>query len=417
MDGPTLPVAATGGSPPPSTDAHDSPISAGPAGSAVKDGQRHGQSRWATVVWALRRSIVPWLVARLIVGLALGVAHLLVTHHHLTGAAAARVHEGLLGWDAGWYQSIAGHGYAGAGHSALRFFPLLPLLARGLSVLPGISVGAAVVAVANVSALVATAVLVLLVRVETGDERLAGRSAWLLCLAPAAFTFVMGYAEATLLALAAGTFIALRTRHWAWAALLGAAAGLTRPLGALLLVPAALEAGRGWRGWRGTSSGPRLARVAAVAGPVVGTAAFLGWVGWRYGDGLAPLRLQEESGHHGRLVDPLITLGHDASFLVHGRHLGEALHLPWVLLVLALLVVSFRFWPASYGFFAAAVLAVALTGSNLDSFERYALSAFPLVLAAATVTAGRRVFPLVLVLSSSALFGYALLAFANRYVP
>jgi len=384
--------------------------------------------RRPAAAWALRVSVVPWTVARVAVVLALAVAHELVTHHHLTGAAATRVHQGLLGWDAGWYQSIAGHGYGGAGHSSLRFFPLFPVLARALSVLPGISVGAAVVIVANVSALLGTAVLVGLARFEIGDEALARRAGWLISLAPAAFTFVMGYAEGTLLLLAAGTLFALRSRHWATAALLGLAAGLTRPLGALLVVPAAVEAWRDWRGSAGIDGGAGggagrrggravALRGAAVVGPVAGTAAFLGWVGWRYGGWLTPLRLQQEAGHHGRLVDPLVTLAHDGSYLVHGQHLGEALHLPWVLVALALLVVTFRTWPASYGWFAAAVLVVALSGSNLDSFERYALSGFPLVLAGARLTASRRVEQLVLVASGSIMFGYALLAFANRYVP
>jgi hypothetical protein len=374
-------------------------------------------------IWALKVSALPWLVARVVVLAALGVGHELVSHHHLTGAAAARVHEGLLGWDAGWYQSIAGHGYAGAGHGSLRFFPLFPVLGRALAVLPGISVGAGVVIVANVSALLGTAVVVALARFESGDERLARRAGWLLSLAPPAFTFVMGYAEGTLLLLAAGTFLALRTRHWGIAALLGFAAGLTRPLGALLLVPAAVEV---WREWRGESGGADVrplgvkraaVRLAAVLGPVAGTGTFLGWVGWRYGGWLTPLRLQQEAGHHGRLVDPLVTLAHDGSYLLHGKHLGEALHLPWVLFALVLLVVSFRKWPACDGWFAAAVLVVALSGSNLDSFERYALSGFPLVLAGASLTVSRRVFAPVLALSGSALFGYALLAFANRYVP
>jgi hypothetical protein len=192
------------------------------------------------------------------------------------------------------------------------------------------------------------------------------------------------------------------------------AAGLTRPVGALLLVPAAVEA---LRGWRATGPGERVGRLAAVAAPVVGTGAFLGWVGWRYGDALAPLRLQVEGGHHGRLVDPLVTLAHDASYLAHGHHLGEGLHLPWALVALALLVVAFRRWPVSYGAFAAAVLLVALTGSNLDSFERYALSAFPLVLAGASLTASRRVKWAVIVASGACLVGYAVLAFANVYVP
>ena len=391
----------------------DSPTS-GARPSPVRAPPPAGSARRAAVSWSLKASIIPWLAARVVVGAALAVARQLASGDHVSAAAAGRIHQGLLGWDAGWYESIAGHGYWGAGHQSLRFFPLFPVLARGLAVLPGLGVGTALVLVANASALVGTAVVVGLVRRETADDRLARRVAWLICLAPAAFTFVMGYAEGTLLALAAGVFLALRSRHWWWAAALGLAAGLTRPLGALLFIPAAIEAGRGWRT---TDQSHRLGRLAAVAGPFVGTGAFLSWVGWRYGGVLTPLRLQEEGVHRGRLTDPLVTLAHDASYLVHGHHLGEGLHLPWVILALVLVVVAFRFWPASYGAFALAVLAVALTGSNLDSFERYALSAFPLVLAAASLTASERVFRVVLVLSTVGLLGYALLAFANLYVP
>jgi hypothetical protein len=376
-------------------------------------GDRKGSRRDA-VLWVVRVSVVPWIVARLVVGVALAVAHQLATSDDLSAAATVRVHQGLLGWDAGWYESIARQGYWGAGHDSLRFFPLFPLLARALSVLPGVSVGTGVVIVANVCALAGTAVVVGLVRWETGDDRLAGRAAWLICLAPAAFTFVMGYAEGTLLALAAGTVWALRARRWWWAAALGVGAGLTRPLGALLVVPALVE---GWRGLRSVGAGERVGRAAAVAGPVVGTGAFLGWVGWRYGNALTPIRLQAEGVHHGHLADPLVTLAHDASYLVHGHHLSEGLHLPWVVLAVGLVVVTFRKWPASYGAFALAVLALALTGSNLDSFERYALSAFPLVLAGAGLTSDERVFRVVLVAAAAGLMGYALLAFTNLYVP
>jgi hypothetical protein len=79
--------------------------------------------------------------------------------------------------------------------------------------------------------------------------------------------------------------------------------------------------------------------------------------------------------------------------------------------------VSFRKWPASYGAFAAVVLAVAITTKNLDGFERYALSAFPLVLAGANITAGEKVERAVLVVAGAGLVGYALLAFTNLYVP
>ena len=50
-----------------------------------------------------------------------------------------------------------------------------------------------------------------------------------------------------------------------------------------------------------------------------------------------------------------------------------------------MVIVVFRTLPVSYGLYSVAIVGVAASGSNLDSFERYALSAFPLLLAGATL--------------------------------
>ena len=368
----------------------------------------------AELAWAARTAVPAWVAARLVVAGALAFVHELASPAHLSSPQAARVHEGLLGWDAGWYEAIARHGYGGAGHLSLRFFPLVPVLTRAIASVPGIGAGAALLVLGNVSSLVAVVLIAVLARRESHDAGLSRRAAWLLCLAPAAFTQVMGYAEGTLLALAIGTFLALRARAWWWAGVLGLAAAATRPVGVLLVVPAAVE---GLRSWRRAPWREKAARGAAVVAPGVGFGAFLGFVAWRYGDGLAPLRVQQGSTLRGGLSDPLRTLAHDCSLLVHGHHLGTALHLPWALLAVALTVVAFVRWPASYGAFAAAVLAVALTAANLDGFERYALSAFPLVLAGAAVSADERVERAVIAIAAAGLALYAALAFTNLYVP
>jgi hypothetical protein len=369
---------------------------------------------WGRVPWALRVALVPWALARAVVLGALALSHQLADGLGATAPVAARVRQGLLGWDAGWYEAIARHGYAGAGHQSLRFFPLVPLLARLVSFVPGVGAGAALVVVANVSALAAAAALAALVRRETGDERWAVRSAWLTCLVPAAFTWVMGYAEATYVLLAVGTFLALRSGRWWHAAAWGFLAGLARPLGLLLVLPAAVE---GWRGWAGASGRARVGRVAAVAGAPLGAGAFLAWVGWRYGDALAPLRVQTDPSHRGGFTDPLATMARDLRHLVHGEHLGQALHLPWALLAVALVVVAFRLLPASYGLFAAAVVAVCLTAPNLDGLERYAASAFPLTVAGAGLLRDGRVERAVYVLAAAGLAGYSIMAFTNLYTP
>jgi hypothetical protein len=366
--------------------------------------------------WGLRTAAAPWLVARVIVLAALEVARELADDGRLSARSAATVHQGLLSWDAGWYEAIAKHGYGGAGAGSLRFFPLLPAVARGLSEVPGISIGTALIIVANLSALAAATVLCCLVRRETGDEKLARRATWLICLAPPAFTFVMGYAEATFLLFAVGTFYAMRRRWWWFAALLGVLAGLTRPLGALLAVPAAIVCA--WTcNYRSPTRAKRLGSLAAVIGGPAGCGAFMAFAGLRYGDAFAPLRIQEEAGHRGTIADPLRTLAHDASLLFHGQHLGTALHLPWVVLAVILAFVVAARWPAPYAAFAFCVLAVAVTASNLDSFERYALSAFPLTLGAASLFSKSRTETAVLVLAAVGLVGYAVLAFTGLYVP
>ena len=97
--------------------------------------------------------------------------------------------------------------------------------------------------------------------------------------------------------------------------------------------------------------------------------------------------------------------------------MGSSLHILWVLLCMALLVVAYRRLPLSYAGFATAVLVVSVASSNLDSFERYALSAFPLSVAGALLLRGPRVDRVVMTLLPAALAGYALLAFLNISVP
>ncbi|MGP8058127.1 MAG: hypothetical protein ACLP9C_00635 [Acidimicrobiales bacterium] len=366
-----------------------------------------------------------WVVARLIVLGALGLARLLADRTHPSAAAVARVHQGLLGWDAGWYEGIARFGYGRLGPQSLRFFPLFPLLGRGLGAVPGVGDGPALVLVANAAALVAAALLFVLVRRETGDLALAQRSVWLLCLAPSAFVLVMGYAEGVLLALSVGCFLAVRRGSgrapwagrprpaWCWAAALGLAAGATRPVGLALVLAVGVEAVRWWRTMGGAE---RLLAVVATLAPLAGAVAFLAWSAAAFGNFWLPLKVQSQAAHHGGLSDPLATLAHDA-WGVMNHHFGTALHVPWVVVVVVLLVVCWRRWPASYGAFATGVVAVALSGTNLDSFERYALSAFPLVLAAAGLIGRPWVERGVLTLIAAGLAGYAVLAFMNVSVP
>jgi hypothetical protein len=409
-----------------------SSAAAGPAGAATVDhtpapgpAERGGGSLgelWRRVPESVRESLLPYVVARAVVLAALGLAHFIVDRTHpATPGVAARVHAGLLGWDAGWYESIARVGYAPLGRQSLRFFPATPLLTHALAWLPGLGDGSALVLLANVAAFAATAMLYVLVRRETSDPAVARRTVWVLSLLPAAFVLVMGYAEALFLVFAIGCFLALRPPpapaglrpHFAVAALAALGAALTRPIGLLLVLAVAAELVR-W--WTRLGRSERVAGIAAIAAPFVGFLAFLGWAKHTVDDWWAPLRVQLQESHHGGLSDPVVTLYHDAKGLAH-HHVGTALHVPWVLVALAVLIVCWRLLPAPYTLFAAGVLATALAGANLDSFERYAMSAFPLTVAAALILKPVQIERAVLALLSAGLAGYALLAFLNLSVP
>lgn len=390
------------------------------------------QHAWSRLPESVREAVLPYAVAHAIVLGALGLAHFVVdrTRPEAVGVAA-RVHQGLLGWDAGWYESIARVGYGPLGSQSLRFFPAVPVLTHGLAWL-GLGDGPALVLLSNVAAFAATCMLFVLVRRETGSAGTARRSIWVLSLLPAAFVLVMGYAESVLLVCALGCFLALRPPtttittttdtatdpnglrpHFALAGLLAFAGALTRPIGVLLVFAVVAEVIR-W--WPRLGRSERAAGIGALAAPFVGLFVFLAWSEHTVHDWFAPLRVQLQNAHHGGLADPFVTLYDDAKGVFH-HHVGTALHVPWVLLVLAMLIVCWRRLPAPYTLFAAAVLAVAVSGANLDSFERYALSAFPLSIAAALLLKQSQVERAVLTLLAAGLAGYALLAFLNISVP
>ncbi|HEX5587651.1 MAG TPA: mannosyltransferase family protein [Acidimicrobiia bacterium] len=377
---------------------------------------QHDAGTWKD---ALLAAVPAWITARAVVLAALAYAHYVADEVRPGRAAVARtVHEGLLAWDGSWYADIASRGYGAIAPESLRFFPGFPVLGRGLGVLLGDRV--ALVVIANVAALVAAVLLYRLVRWERGDAPLATRAAWFLSIAPPAFVFVMGYSDALAIVFAIAAFLAMRRGQWWWAAAAALAVGVTRPTGMLLAVPIAVEAVSSWRASSGGESragaSPVVARITAVVAAPIGALVYLCWVWTQYDDVLLPYRVQTSSRLHGSFANPFTTVWHAVEGGFDGR-VGTALHVPWLIVLVALVVVVFRRWPLAYGVFAAVVVASSVTSQNLDSLERYALFAFPLVLAVADLAAHRLVERIVYVLLPVVLFAYATLAWFGLYVP
>ncbi len=361
----------------------------------------------------LRVAVVPWILARVLV-----VASLALSRHLFDEIGAAprpvALGQGLFAWDASYYRAIAEDGYRAVGHGSLRFFPLVPMLARVGGWISFDHTAAALIVIANVSALLFGGLLHRLARRETGDAALARRAAWFGALFPAAFVLVLGYAEATAMMLGVLVFLGIRSNRFLWAAAAGFLAGLCRPVGVLLVIPIAVE---GARGWREASGRARAARVTAVVAPVAGALAYLAWVGAEFGDFWKPISLQNHATLRGGFQDPVTRTIDAVGDLVGGDRFGSGLHILWAAVFVALFVVLVRRFPASYSSYAAVTLLLGLSAQNLDSFERYCWSTFPFVLALAVATDRDEVERGAYVLAAAALVGYSTLAFLGIQGP
>ena len=346
----------------------------------------------------------------------------------LTHALADPVLAPLARWDSVWYLRIADSGY---GDSAPRaaFFPLYPLLVRGVGTLFGGSEGALLAAAFLVSLAAFLAALVLLHRLtelELG-RRLARPALLLLAVFPAAVFFGAPYSESLFLLLAVAAFYAARTGRWAWA---GACAGLasgTRSAGLLLVLPLALI----W--WQ---SRPRRASDGAwlLLAPA-GIAAYAAWLGLVEGDALRFLDVQEAWSRE--LTVPLTGAWDGFVAAVDGvRQLASGSRSPVYfeeaagdpfpiaaikVMLLATLVFAvaacvgvFRRLPRPYGVWVAASLVLPLsfpvTPQPLMSLPRFVAVLFPVFMWLAVVCEERRVTDLV-----AAAFAVGLGLFTAQY--
>ena len=333
----------------------------------------------AALAGDLRAVALPWLTARALLTagylVAVAVADRLVPTDRPTALS-----EGLIAWDGTWYRDIAAHGYHSLPDEALRFFPLFPLLGKALAVVTAGRTDVALVVIANLASLGLAVAVRRLVRFERGNEALADRAVWMVCLFPGAFVLAWGYAEPLWLLAAVVAFWGMRSRRWWWVVAAGVVAGASRPLGIALAVPAAIELARVWRSAR---TDERLVGVVAVVSPVIGTGAYLAWVRASYGDATLPFSTQGPL--RGDSIDPFSRLWEGLHQMVGPARFSDGLHVPFALAFVVLLVLTFRWWPVSYGAFAAIVLAAALGAENLNSLERYGLNAFPLALTLAVL--------------------------------
>jgi hypothetical protein len=340
---------------------------------------------------------------------------------HPFGPALDALVAPLARWDAVWFLDVAHSGYGGADSA---FFPLYPLLVRGLA--PGGEPAALLLAAYAVSLGALAGALYLLRRLaelELGSAVAARRATLLLAFFPGALWLGAPYSESLFLLLSVGAIYAARTGRWAWA---GACAGLasgTRSAGIVLVVPLAIL----W--WR---SRPRRARDAAwLALAPAGLAAYTLWLALARGDGFAYMDVQRTwlrsfAGPFGAVPDAVSAAWDGARQLLSGSREPVYNHLaggdPFIasahnlelfafFVFAAIAVVGvLRRLPPAYGAYTVAALALPLSfpvpPQPLMSLPRFLGVLFPLFLWLATL----RRYRVTLVA-----FGLLLVLFTARY--
>ena len=323
--------------------------------------------------------------------------------HPLGGFVSSLAH-----WDAVWYLGIADSGYDG---TRAAFFPLYPLLVRGVGEIGGGSPGARLLAAYAISLVAFAGALVLLhrlVSLELG-RALAALALLLLAVFPASLFFGAPYAESVFLLVSVGAFYAARTGRWAWAGAAAGAAAATRSAGILLLVPLAIL-------WWQSARRPRDAAWLLLA--PAGLGAYALYLELAHGDGLAFLDVQQAWYRHfagplGGAWDGLVAAVDGARQLLSGsrEHVyfrqagGDPFRVAQInlmlfgFLVFALAAVAgvLRRLPLAYGAYIVAALLLPLsfpvTPQPLMSLPRFLAVLFPIFMWLAIVCEERRGTP------------------------
>jgi len=340
----------------------------------------------------------------------------------------------LARWDSSWYLTIAQYGYGHGGQATAprtTFFPLYPLLTRGLGVVIQSDLIAGVL-ISLVCFAIALVVLYRLVALELDSER-ARICVMLIAFCPMAYYFSAVYTESLFLALSVGCIYAARKGRWLEAGVFGALASATRNTGPMLAVPIVLLYLYGPRGDRSTPTLRRtgLARLLPVH-PIrpslawvllvpVGMAGYLLFLGLSTGHAFTPFNSEQIWFHHfagpfGGVWDGAVAAWDGLRQLLHGPAPpvyfklagGDPLQVAGQNLMLfgflVLGVIAFvgvlRRLPLAYGLYALAALAVPLSypviPQPLDSLPRYEVVVFPLFMWGADWVQRRRIEPQVL---------------------
>ncbi|MCJ7660989.1 MAG: hypothetical protein MUO67_17710 [Anaerolineales bacterium] len=378
------------------------------------------RARW---IW---EPLVLFLITRLGIALVAYLAVPLIADstnpppYHLRGTGNILLDVFGSRWDTGFYVNIAeeGYRYSGAPLPSVAFFPLYPLLMRGISFLVGDVVVAGIL-VSNIALLLAVFLLYRLVS-EEQDQSTASRSVWYLLIYPAAFFGMAVYSESLFLLFAIGALYFARRNYWELAALFGIGAALTRLIGLIVALMLLVE----WisqRYYRDDAEKPTLTVLLAPMVVPLGTISYMVYLQRAFGDPLAFIKAA--AAWERQPQSPLLTIAQQLTEPAEGwwsAIIGGRIHIDnWIDLLLVLTFILLagvllyqKCW--SEGIYVLSGVLLAFSSGLLMSQRRYVWILFPAFIVLAKWGKNPVVDRFITVLSLSGLVLFTVL-FANGY--
>jgi hypothetical protein len=355
---------------PPTPEAEGEPSSVRPGRPSL----RHWYLLWPAIVYVAARGLTL---------LGLTVANVFIHHDSLWNE--------LYRWDGKWFVHAATQGYPNplpmvhghVGASTIAFFPVFPLLIRGLSDVTTLEPVIAAGIISAITGLTATLSVGMLTRQFAGEEK-ATRAALLFAVFPGTFAFSLMYSEGIAITCVALGLVALLRGRWWLAGLLGLVATATTPIALAFVVSCAWCAGRAIlrdRTWRSL--------VAPVLAPL-GFIAYMLYL-WVHTGQLNAWRLTERGGwkSYPSLGYPIHIVTTFLGDPIRPTVTGQILFVGTVIVVVACVVAIRQRQPGAvliYGLLAAAIAAVS---APVGLRPRFIMLAFPLISAVATRLRGR----------------------------
>lgn len=310
-------------------------------------------------------------------------------------------------WDGGWYLAVAenGYRYVAESQSTVAFFPVLPILMNALDPLFGSSINAGL-AVSNLAFFMALIFIYRLALIEAPDDPNAAEHTLLyIAFHPAALFFSLIYTESLYLFMLAGALYAARRRWWGMSVAFGIICSATRVVGVAIFFFVALEWARsyGWTlrrilhvdAWRGLLRGLResFPTVLAIGLIPFGLFSQMAYLQLSFGD---PWLFRSAQSAWGRIIDVpfAAAIGEIRTFfetIAAGGtiSLSAVLNIGAILLVIPLLIWTWRRLGSSYGVFATLTYVIPIS-TSLTALLRYTVVMIPLFIGLGLWSSPRR---------------------------